>query len=317
MSSVSSKTNTRKLKVYIGKYIMPTLIYSKEMVKRKKVLVFDLDETLGCFGELFEIWSLLFPSSAPNTLATAHATSSVAIQTLKNEVFLHLVDLYPEFFRPHIFQVLKYIYSKIISGECECVYLYTNNQCTHPEWVELLMYYVTTKIAHPNAQPPLFARPICAFKINDKIVEHNRTTHAKTYDDFIACTLLPRNIEICYVDDKFYSKMVHDKVYYIQPPPYYHNLPHQSIFDRFIRSDVFTIMQTHHITKSPQYPFGKREIDISRVLTATENQHIYTKMMYYLKEFFMLTTRRPRTRKQTPLRARFTKRRRHPEHGII
>lgn len=314
MSSVSSKTNTRKLKVYIGKYNMPTVIYSKETnIKRKKVLVFDLDETLGCFGELFEIWSLLFPVENSDTVV-----QTPAIKTLKNEVFLHLVELYPEFFRPHIFQVLKYVYSKIVSGECECVYLYTNNQCTHPEWVELLMYYMTTKIANPNASPPLFSRPICAFKINEKIVEHNRTSHDKTHDDFIACTLLPRNVEICYVDDKYYSKMVHDKVYYIQPPPYYHPLPYDTIYTRFIQSDVFAIMQKHHIMKqSPQYPFGKRVLNVSRILSPTEHQHIHTKMMYYLKEFFMLSTFHTNTRKKLPLIARFTKRRRYThQRGI-
>lgn len=312
MSSVSSKTNTRKLKVYIGKYNMPTLIYSKDVtaISRKKVLVFDLDETLGSFSELFEIWSLLFPE-------TVDVVQSEAIQILKREVFLHLLDLYPEFFRPHIFQVLKYIYSKIVSGECECVYLYTNNQCTHPEWVELLMHYITTKLAIPSS-PPLFARPICAFKINERVIEHNRTSHAKTHDDFIACTLLPRNVEICYIDDKFYSKMVHDKVYYIQPPPYYHPLPYSTIYDRFINSDVVAIMQKHHIMKqSPQYPFGKRILNLPRVMSDLENHHIYTKMMYYLKEFFILTTRKPRTRKHMPLHKRYTKRRVHSRQRSI
>lgn len=315
MSVVSSKTNTRKIKAYIGKYHMPILIYTQDTppTKRKKVLVFDLDETLGCFGELFEIWSILFP---PDTTVQQQRS---AVTTLKREVFLHLVELYPEFFRPHIFQILKFVYSKIVSGECEAVYLYTNNQCTHPEWVELIMHYITSKIANHGGSPPLFARPICAFKIKEKVIEHNRTTHAKTHNDFIACTLLPRNVEICYVDDKFYSKMVHDKVYYIQPPPYYHSLDYTTIYQRFLESDVFATMQKHHIMKqSPQYPFGQKAKDITRVLTATENHHIYTKMMYYLKEFFILTTRLPHTRKRAPaLRARFTKRRRNSGHGSV
>jgi hypothetical protein len=286
---------------------MPFLEYSRETQRKKKVIVFDLDETLGSFGEFFEIWNMLFTIQSPET----HKSKSYL--TLKKEMFFQLAELYPEFFRPHIFQLLKYVYSKIVKGECEYVYLYTNNQCTYPEWVELLIYYMTAKIAKLNSDgtfsPPLFARPVCAFKIHDKIIEQGRTSHLKKHADFISCTLLPRHIEICYIDDKYYTDMVHDKVYYIQPPPYYHPLSHNIIYERLLSSDVLAVMLKHNIiTLSPQNPFQNRVFNNSRVLSDTENHHIHTKMMYYLKEFFILTTRRPTTRKHNQKLGRFTKR---------
>ena len=51
-----------------------------------------------------------------------------------------------------------------------------------------------------NTEYDVFEKIINAFKVNNKIIEHNRTTHKKTYNDFINCTILPENIKICFID---------------------------------------------------------------------------------------------------------------------
>ena len=35
-------------------------------------------------------------------------------------------------------------------------------------------------------------------------------SHDKTYNDFIKCTKLPTNSEICFLDDTFYPEMAND-----------------------------------------------------------------------------------------------------------
>ena len=64
----------------------------------KKVVVFDLDETLGHFGELGRFCNLLDDYyKNPNKAYS---------------IFNELMDLYPEFIRPNIMNILKYLLQK-------------------------------------------------------------------------------------------------------------------------------------------------------------------------------------------------------------
>lgn len=329
--------NDIRVKTYKGKYIYRkpfatslsplyrthsiSNIYDRTsfMTSRKvshKVIVFDLDETLGCFADLNTIWNTLFNQS--------NLSKSNPSEAIKQDVFNHLLDLYPEFFRPHIFQLLKYIYKKIEKRECDCIYLYTNNQCKFPEWTDLLLEYMTRRVAKydasGNASPPLFAKPVCAFKINNTVIEHNRTTHEKTHSDFIACTLLPKQVEICFMDDKYYAKIVHDKVYYIQPPPYYHTLTPIQIMSRFQKSELFQILrecgfmqQKDALVLQSQTwlidePGSHMKFDIRNTET---HQTVHNKIMFCVKEFFLMSSRKEMTKKHNVRLGRFTKRRKH------
>ena len=66
----------------------------------------------------------------------------------------------------------------------------------------LIINYFNHKISRSI---PLFDQIIHAFKINNVHTELNRTTHKKTYDDFIRCTLLPQSTAICFIDDVLYT----------------------------------------------------------------------------------------------------------------
>ena len=85
---------------------------------------------------------------------------------------------------------------------------------------------------------PLFNHTIGAFKIKNTIVEPKRTSNKKLYDDFIKCTLLPKSTEICFIDNSYHQDMVQDKIYYIQPRSYYHNLCLTEVINRFYNSDI-------------------------------------------------------------------------------
>ena len=92
--------------------------------KKKKVIVFDLDETLGSFVDLEILWTLL------NT----------------NEIeFSKLFDIYPEFLRYGILYILEYIYSKKKKNEYYKILNYTNNQ-SPPYWIKLLTQYFQNQI---------------------------------------------------------------------------------------------------------------------------------------------------------------------------
>ena len=189
----------------------------------KKVVVFDLDETLGYFGELGRFCNILD-------------------EYYKNpdksySIFNELMDLYPEFTRPNIMNILKYLLEKKKENKCRAVMIYTNNTGER-RWAEHIKGYFEHKL---NSK--IFEQIIAAFKINGKIVEINRTSHDKSVDDFFRCTKLPSDIEICFVDDIFHSKMSNDNVYYIHVKEYKHMLPASEMITRFLNSPLSSDMK--------------------------------------------------------------------------
>ena len=193
---------------------MPKLI--KPVIK--KVVVFDLDETLGYFGELGRFC---------NIIDEYYKNSNKSYS-----IFNDLMDLYPEFSRPNIMNILKYLLQKKKEEKCQAVMIYTNNTGER-KWAEHIKGYFEHKL---NSK--IFEQIIAAFKINGKVVEINRTTHEKCVDDFFRCTRLPSDIEICFIDDIFHPKMSNDNVYYIHVKEYKHMLPSNEMLNRFLNSPL-------------------------------------------------------------------------------
>ena len=187
-----------------------------------KIVVFDLDETLGYFTEFGIFWDNL-----------SFYVSKYLNKEIGQNEFNSIMDLYPEFLRPNIITILKYLKNKKISKSCQKLMIYTNNQGSR-KWINYIISYFESKLAGYK----LFDQVITAFKINGKQVELCRTTNNKTFTDFIRCTKLPINAEICYLDDTFYPEMAHDNIYYINIKPYVHDLPFNEMYKRFFESNI-------------------------------------------------------------------------------
>jgi hypothetical protein len=250
--------------------------------KSPVVIAFDLDETLGSFTDLEILWRTI-----------------LSFQKNKPIDFNKLLDLYPEFLRYGILLILEFIYNKKKKGLCDKVYIYTNNQCSH-DWCKMIAKYFDYKL---KADIELFDKIICAFKIDNKIVEPKRTTHNKTHNDFINCTLLPKKTKICFVDNTYFYEMVHDRVYYIQPLSYIHQLSGNVIIDRFMKSDlcneIIDIDKRSIFADLLYIQFSKEDrmnIEISKKHYEMDI-HISQKLMYHIKEFFYLTQKKSRTKK--------------------
>jgi hypothetical protein len=187
-----------------------------------KIVVFDLDETLGYFVEFGIFWDSL-----------SLYTSKYLNKELNQRDFNSVMDLYPEFFRPNIMNILSYLKNKKKSNQCQKIMIYTNNQGSR-KWCEQIVSYFETKLNKYK----LFDQIISAFKINGKQIEFCRTTNNKTYTDFIRCTKVPTNAEIFYLDDTFYPEMSNEHIYYINIKPYIHALPFDEIYKRFLDSNL-------------------------------------------------------------------------------
>ena len=181
-----------------------------------KIIVFDLDETLGFFTQINILWENI-----------GNDNDSESLQLLFNDT----LDLYPEIIRPDIQTALKYVYDKKCKGKCDKIMIYTNNK-REKEWISSVAHYFKY-LLNIKAPCALFDQLIYAFKINGEIVEPHRTTHKKTHCDLISCTKMPYETQICFLDDSLYERMNNINVYYINFEPYIHHLPFSEMVRRF------------------------------------------------------------------------------------
>jgi len=115
--------------IYKGKAFIKS--YKKLKEPSKKVIVFDLDETIGSFGDLYILWEAI----------TEYYNMKNQFHNM-DDIFHKLLDLYPEFLRHGILNILGYLYNKKLSGECAKVFLYTNNQCygsNNSKWLSSIL----------------------------------------------------------------------------------------------------------------------------------------------------------------------------------
>lgn len=241
---------------------------------KSKIVVLDVDETLGYFVELGIFCDALTRFAWNNDHSAQYAH------------FNQLMDLYPEFLRPHILDLLQFLKIKKSTNECAGVLVYTNN-CGPRIWVEHITKYIESKLGDS-----LFDQIVAAFKVNGEIIEVGRTTNNKTYEDLLRCTKLPPNVEVCFLDDQMHSKMEHAQVYYINVKPYVHQLSVDTLIERFMnnpalrsttainatdfRNQVINFMQRFIRTYTPKNGL-EQEVDTI----------ISKKIMEHLKTFFL------------------------------
>ena len=281
------------IEVYKGKY------FSKRKKSRaKKVVVLDLDETIGSFVDLEILWSLI----------KRYNNKSVSIH------FNDILDIYPEFLRYGIRSILQYIANKKKNGECYKLFVYTNNQVGQ-HWTNLIINYLNNYI---TTEFTLFDQIINAFKINNVHVELNRTTHKKTHEDFIRCTLLPKSTTIFFVDDVSYTDMQKERIYDIKPIQYIHHLSTNEIINRFVYSKYGIILlprdslrnafKTEYIELCMKN--GTYHLYTNTTKSMLENDILISqKFMYHLKEYFLLTNKQNKTCKRKSFSFSFTRKR--------
>ena len=233
-----------------------------------KIVVFDLDETLGYFtqfGTICDCINVLFNN---NKYSYDH--------------FNELLDLYQDYYlRPKIIDILKYLKIKKETGECSKVMIYTNNQGPK-KWCINIKEYFQYRL---NYQ--LFDQIIAAFKINGRHVELNRTSNEKKMDDFFRCTKLPDNIEVCFIDDQYHPGMKNKKVYYINIKPFYYSLSPDKVADIFLNSKLAKHFQDKEKVKYIIINYMKKYREKVNKPDQIEFHDVITKKVFlHIKQFF-------------------------------
>jgi hypothetical protein len=241
------------------------------------IVVFDLDETLGYFSKFGMFWA---------------AIETFYGKQLSQDDFNATFELYPEFIRPNITDILTFLKKKKDSKKCSHVMIYTNNQGPK-EWAISIKNYFEYKMGFP-----IFDRIIGAFKVDGKLIEVCRTSHNKKHDDFIKCTKLPSNSQICFLDDMQHPEMVNENVYYINLKPYIYDLPCETLIQRYmahypeVNGSKFNRHAMSHMAKyNHEY--------VEKNLLEYEVEKIITKqIMEHLKLFFAKKPAKPKTRRK-------------------
>ena len=179
-------------------------------------IVFDLDETLGHFSQLYNFWNL---------------STSYLNKELEQQYFNNLIDLFPLFLRPNILSLMNNIKEKKKKNICNYVMIYTNNTCPY-FWGELIKNYFDYKLKYK-----LFDKIIRAFKINGEIIEVCRTSYGKSFNDLIQCSKLPKNTQVCFLDDQIHKEMHHENVLYIKLEPYFYNEKYSTMANIFYKKN--------------------------------------------------------------------------------
>lgn len=257
-----------------------------------KIVVFDLDETLGYFTQFGIFWDSLHKY----------------LNKKDKPSFTDVLELYPEFLRPNIINILNYLKKKKQTDHCNKVLIYTNNVGPR-KWAEQIVAYFEDKINYK-----LFDQIIAAFKINGKRVELGRTTQNKTHHDLIQCTKIPQETEICFIDDVFYPGMANDSVYYINIKPYFYSMPFPEMLNRFKTSfpsfcgEDFESLMTEYMDMYHFAVFKKKkdEYEVDKIL----GKHI----IHHLQKFFNHSTKN-RTVKNIKHKAAAAKQNHHHNHN--
>lgn len=275
------------IKVFKGKSVLNNAKY------HYKTIAFDLDETLGSFGDLYLLW--------------------IGIETYiqhnidPNDLFRSIMDLYPEFLRHGILSILEFLLHKKKIGDCDRIFLYTNNQCKDG-WIDHILKYISEKLGEN-----IFDKTISAYMIQNKMKNISRTSNNKTYNDLIRCTMISKTADVCFIDNSYYEKMLHDRVYYIQPKSYDHSLSTDEIIDRFISKWVLFPLPANFETTMYEWflmnnAIRKSSLNESKI---TIDIAVSQKIMYYLKEYFLLSIRSKNTKKIAVNLGRFTRKKKN------
>lgn len=246
-------------------FVLVKKICLDNMSKPYKIVVFDLDETLGYFTQLSILWDAI--------------QKIIGIQD--EDHFFEIVDLYPEFLRPKILHIIKYIKDRRNDGSCDKVMIYTNNNGPS-YWARMIANYFDNRVGMK-----IFDQIIAAFKVHDKKVEICRTSHGKSVSDLFKCTKLPDDTQICFIDDKFHQDMKANNVYYIYVKPYIHSMRFDTMVERYYDHFVPTIKRMDFVRDVTKYMINSKYTHIDKTLQEKEVDEVISKqILLHFDDFF-------------------------------
>lgn len=309
-ANARNNTNTQDI---ILSNITPAASANPNAGPIRKIVVFDMDETLGIFSDFGAFMDIL-------NAIISRRKAKINIYDHFNEI----LDMYPELLRPRILEIMLFLAKMKRAGKCSNVMIYTNNSGPI-SWSHQIKDYFNKKAGYVGPQwIGLFDKVIGAFKRpNGEVVEVRRTTHDKTYSDFVQCTNMSGSFEVFFIDDREHPGMHAENVYVINVKPYTRELSMRDFMARFAGSALF---ETLHFTRAefadsasslskrdmgPAAAYTKEEAEVDKMVGAT--------ILEKLREFFDIppasASSGQAARKNKSMRSASAARRKHKRGG--
>ena len=233
----------------------------------RKVVVFDMDETLGHFVQL--------------SMFDYYLTNMYNKKISRNH-FFKIMDMFPKVLRPKIINIIKMIKKLKSKDKNIKVFIYTNNTGCK-EWVYRIKSYIEEKV-----KSKIFDRVICGWKYDGIIIEPNRTGYQKTYEDLLRCGHLSKKDKILFLDDKFHEEMIHKNIRYLYLKPYRYNIPCDEFIEKYLNN--FKL-------KEKQKRFLKENIRKCSSNYDSSNQQLFKKKSKIIKKEILNFLKKDKTLK--------------------
>lgn len=159
------------------------------------IVVFDLDETLGDFSIVSQLW--------PHDV----------VEKENFATFCHFMNKNAQCYSPLINHLPQLVAARE-RGDISAIVIYTNNN-GHSSWANAIAGHIGVMIGQR-----VFDAVICGYK---PTLGSNqcRSSHKKTYSDLCRCLNVGENTKIIFIDDQEHNGMRHPNVNYIRTTPFY------------------------------------------------------------------------------------------------
>lgn len=288
----NARNNTNTQDIILSNIVPPAASANANTGPIRKIVVFDMDETLGIFsdfGAFMDILNAIISRRKSHNHNSTNNANNAKINIYDH--FNEILDMYPELLRPRILEIMLFLAKMKRAGKCSNVMIYTNNSGPI-SWSHQIKDYFNKKAGYVGPQwVGLFDKVIGAFKRpNGEVVEVRRTTHDKTYSDFVQCTNMSGSFEVFFIDDREHPGMHAENVYVINVKPYTREISMRDFMTRFAGSALF---ETLHFTRAefadsasslskrdmgPAAAYTKEEAEVDKMVGAT--------ILEKLREFF-------------------------------
>ena len=160
-----------------------------------KIIIFDLDETIGFFGEIYTFFC-----------AIKYYFSVYSNAEYKDaDVIGYLIDIFPELLRPGILNILHNLaQERITNGSSFYIYMYTSNRL-HNSWANNIKNYLNNKTRYNIFHEVVF---------NGTPKKH-KLVHNKSIEDFSKQSKIETNNDFCFIDNNFHPYMIKPNIHYI------------------------------------------------------------------------------------------------------
>ena len=198
-----------------------------------KVIVFDLDDTIGHFEEIS-----IFLNGLQLIVGRSH---------IPDKYIFKLLDLWPKFLRPGIMEIFEILKAEKKRNSCTKVVIYTNNMGPR-SWTLLIKRYIENKLRYK-----LFDKTITAYRPREN--NNFRTTHSKTYIDLLRSTGYGKSAKFLFFDDQAHPHMIHKNIKYLQLYPYNYSIPFHQMIQTYISSNLGKIIPNKEKDRFKHYMY--------------------------------------------------------------